>query len=251
VILVSAVAVSITGDSDMKIMVDQQPMKVAAAEALYTTQENAPFSVLSVGDVSGDSATTLIEIPGLLSYLATGNWTGPESTVQGIDNLQAQYLEEYPQYGPDMNFVPYVPVTYWGFRLMIGLGLIAALYALMVLWAFRGGRTPKNRLFALFNSVIVLFPLFGISAGWIFTEMGRQPWVVFGEQITADGVSPLLTPFEVWVSIIGFTLLYAVLAVIEVTLLLKYIRAGAPEAPVEDPYADAQKDDDSKLYFAY
>jgi len=250
VILVSAVAVSVTGDADMKIMVDQQPMKVAAAEALYTTQENAPFSVLSIGDVSGDSATTIIEIPGLLSWLATGNWNGPDSTVQGIDNLQAQYLEEYPQYGPDMNFVPYVPVTYWGFRLMIGLGMIAALYALMVLWSFRGGRTPKSRLFAVFNSVIVLFPLFGISAGWIFTEMGRQPWVVFGQQITADGVSPLLTPFEVWVSMIGFTLLYAVLAVIEVMLLLKYIRAGAPEAPVEDPYADAQKDD-NQLYFAY
>jgi cytochrome d ubiquinol oxidase subunit I len=251
VILVSAVAVSFTGDADMKIMVDQQPMKVAAAEALYTTQENAPFSVLSIGDVSGDSATAIIEIPGLLSWLATGTLNGPESTVQGIDNLQAQYLEEYPQYGPDMNFVPYVPVTYWGFRLMIGLGMIAALYALIVLWAFRGGRTPTSRLFAAFNSVIVLFPLFGISAGWIFTEMGRQPWVVFGQQITADGVSPLLTPFEVWVSIIGFTLLYAVLAVIEVTLVLKYIRAGAPEAPAEDPYADAQKDEDNQLYFAY
>ncbi len=251
VILVSAVAVSVTGDADMKIMVEQQPMKVAAAEALYTTQENAPFSILSIGDLSGDTATTILEVPGLLSWLATGNWTGPDSTVQGIDNLQAQYLEEYPQYGPDMNFVPYVPVTYWGFRLMIGLGMIAALYALIALWAFRGGRTPKSRLFALFNSVIVLFPLFGISAGWIFTEMGRQPWVVFGEQITADGVSPLLTPFEVWVSIIGFTLLYAVLAIIEVALLLKYIRAGAPEAPSEDPYADAQKDEDKQLYFAY
>jgi cytochrome bd ubiquinol oxidase subunit I len=171
--------------------------------------------------------------------------------VQGIDNLQAQYLAEYPQYGPDMNFVPYVPVTYWAFRLMIGLGMMAALYALIALWAFRGGRTPRSRLFALFNGVIVLFPLFGISAGWIFTEMGRQPWVVFGEQITADGISPLLTPFEVWASMIGFTVLYAVLAVIEVTLLLKYIRAGAPEAPVEDPFGDAQKDEDRQLYFAY
>ncbi len=77
VILVSAVLVSITGDMDMKIMVEQQPMKVAAAEALYQTQENAPFSILAVGDVSGDSATTVIEIPGLLSYLATGTWNGP------------------------------------------------------------------------------------------------------------------------------------------------------------------------------
>jgi cytochrome d ubiquinol oxidase subunit I len=150
-----------------------------------------------------------------------------------------------------MRFVPYVPITYWAFRLMIGLGMIAALYALLVLWAFRGGRTPRSRFFAMINSVIVLFPLFGISAGWIFTEMGRQPWVVFGQQLTANGVSPLLTPLEVWVSMIGFTLLYALLAVIEVTLLLKYIRAGAPEGPNEDPYADAQADEDKQLYFAY
>jgi len=247
VILISAVAVSITGDMDMKIMVDQQPMKVAAAEALYATQEEAPFSILSVGDLSGDSATTIIEIPGLLSYLATGTWSGPESTVEGINNLQEQYVATY---GPG-NYVPYVPVTYWGFRLMIGLGMIAALYALFALWSLRGGRTPRSRFFGVASGAIVFFPLFGISAGWIFTEMGRQPWIVFGEQLTADAVSPLLTTTEVWVSMIGFTLVYAVLAIIEVALLVKYIRIGAPEAPVEDPYAEAKKDDEKQLYFAY
>ena len=251
VILVSAVLVSVTGDMDMKIMVDQQPMKVAAAEALYTTQENAPFSILSVGDLSGDEATTIIEIPGLLSYLATGTWNGPESTVQGINDLQAQYLEEFPQYGPEMNFVPYVPVTYWGFRLMIGLGMIAALYALWALWAFRGGRTPKGKFASIASATIVLFPLFGISAGWIFTEMGRQPWIVFGQQTVADGVSPLLTTTEVWISMIGFTLVYAILAIIEVALLLKYVKKGAPEVVVEDPYEDAKNDDNKQLYFAY
>ena len=251
VILISAVLVSVSGDMDMKIMVQQQPMKVAAAEALYQTQENAPFSILSVGDLTGDQATTIIEIPGLLSYLATGTFNGPDSTVEGINNLQDQYLTEFPQYGPDMNFKPYVPVTYWGFRLMIGLGLIAALYALWALWAFRGDRIPKGRFAAFASGVIVLFPLVGISAGWIFTEMGRQPWIVFGQQITAEANSPLLSSTEVWLSMIGFTLLYAVLAVIEVALLLKTIKKGAPEAVVEDPYAEAKKDDDKQLYFAY
>jgi cytochrome d ubiquinol oxidase subunit I len=249
--IVMGLVVMYTGDVQAKIMVDQQPMKMAAAEAVYETAENVPFSIITVGNLDGSEAYWALDIPGLTSFLATGYWDGPESTVQGINNLQAQYLEQFPQYGPEMNFVPYVPVTYWGFRLMIGLGMIAALYALFVLWLFRGGRTPKSRLFAVLNSVIVLFPLFGISAGWIFTEMGRQPWIVFGEQIVADGVSPLLTPFEVWVSMIGFTVLYAVLAIIEVALLLKYIRAGAPETVVEDPYAEAQNDDDKQLYFAY
>jgi cytochrome d ubiquinol oxidase subunit I len=251
VILVSAVLVSVTGDMEMKLMVEQQPMKVAAAEALYETQENAPFSVLTVGDIQGDTATDLIVIPGLLSFLATGSWDGPESTVQGINNLQEQYREEFPQYGPEMNFTPYVPVTYWGFRMMIGLGMIAALYALWALWAFRGGRTPKGRFASFASATIVLFPLFGISAGWIFTEMGRQPWVVFGEQITADGVSPLLTATEVWISMIGFTVVYAILAIIEVALLLKFIKKGAPEVVVEDPYEDAKNGDNKQLYFAY
>ena len=251
VVLISAVLVSISGDMDMKIMVQQQPMKVAAAEALYTTQENAPFSVLSVGDLSGDQATNIIEIPGLLSWLATGTWDGPDSTVQGINDLQAEYAQKYPQYAAETNFTPYVPITYWGFRLMIGLGMLAALYALWALFALRGGRVPRSRFFAFSSAVIVLFPLVGISAGWIFTEIGRQPWVVFGQQLTADGVSPLLSSAQVWISMIGFTLLYLVLAIIEVKLILKAVKAGAPEDPVLDPHGDAEKAADKQLYFAY
>ena len=253
VILVSAVAVSLTGDSMMKIMVEQQPMKVAAAEALYQTQENAPLSLLSIGDLSGEEATTILEVPGLLSFLATTNWNGPDSTVQGINDLQAYYQNEKfgEQFGVDTNYTPYVPLMYWAFRAMIGFGLLAAVYALWALFALRGGRLPKSRFFAFSSGVIVLFPLAAASAGWIFTEVGRQPWVVFGEQLTADGVSPLLSPFQAWTTLIGFTLLYLVLAIIEVKLMLKAIQKGAPEDPVQDPHDEASKDDDKQLYFAY
>ena len=245
IVLIAAVLVGVTGDLNMKIMVQQQPMKVAAAEALYQTTSSAPFSVLSVGNVEGTHANTVLEVPGLLSWLATGSTDG---TVQGINNLQEQYVQTY---GPG-NYVPYVPITYWGFRLMIGLGMIAALYALWALWRFRGSRLPvRNRVFTWVSTVIVLFPLIGIESGWIFTEIGRQPWVVFGQLKTAVAGSPLLSSFEVWVSVIGFTVLYAVLAVIEVTLLLKYIRQGAPEVVVEDPHRESENDRDKQLYFAY
>jgi cytochrome d ubiquinol oxidase subunit I len=127
VILVAAVATAVTGDMDAKIMVQQQPMKMAAAEALYDTTTEAPFSILTIGDVSGANATPILEVPGLLSWTATGSTSGE---VQGINNLQEQYVATY---GPG-NYTPYVPVTYWGFRLMIGLGMIAALYALWALW---------------------------------------------------------------------------------------------------------------------
>lgn len=244
VVLLAAVVVSITGDMDAKIMVQQQPMKMAAAEALYDSTDRAPFSILSIGDVAGDSATAVIEVPGLTSFMATGSFDG---NVQGINDLQAQYEQTY---GPG-NYVPYVPVTYWGFRLMIGLGLIAALWALWALWLIRGGRIPRSRLFGISSLFITLGPLLGISAGWIFTEMGRQPWIVFGEQKTSDAVSPFVTPTEVWISMIGFTLVYAILAVIELRLLLRYIRVGAPENVIEDPYDDSRNDSDKPLYFAY
>ncbi len=245
VTLIAAAGVAISGDMDAKIMVQQQPMKMAAAEALYQTETDAPFSVLSVGDLSGSEATHLIEIPGLLSYLSTGSFG---DQVQGINDLQAQYETTY---GPG-NYVPYVPVAYWGFRLMIGLGMIAALWAIWALWRYRGGRNPqKGGLFRIVSYFIVLGPLLGISAGWIFTEMGRQPWIVFGQQKTEDAVSPLVTSTEVWISMVGFTLVYAILAVVEVALLLKYIKAGAPEDVAEDPYKDASDDNDKQLYFAY
>jgi cytochrome d ubiquinol oxidase subunit I len=251
VILIAAVLVSVSGDMDMKVMVQQQPMKVAAAEALYTTQENAPFSILTIGTPGGEEATDIITVPGLLSYLATGTWNGPESTVEGMSNLQDQYLQTFPQYGPDQNYVPNIPVSYWSFRLMIGLGMLAALWAIWALWALRGGRVPKSRFFALSSAAIVFFPLIGISFGWIFTEMGRQPWVVFGQQLTANANSPLLSSAEVWITMIGFTLVYLVLAIIEVGLMVKYIKVGAPEDVVDDPFDQAKKDEDKQLYFAY
>ena len=245
VTLIAAVGVAITGDMDAKVMVQQQPMKMAAAEALYTTTNDAPFSVLSVGDVAGDSATPVIEIPGLLSWMATGE---AGAQVQGINDLQAQYTA---QYGPG-NYAPYVPITYWGFRLMIGLGMLGALWALWALWRFRGGRRPEKGKFFLYSTMFVMLgPLLGISAGWIFTEMGRQPWIVFGQQKVENAVSPLLSGAEVWISIIGFTLIYAILAIIEVALLLKYIKAGAPEDVVTDPLAEAESGSDKQMYFAY
>jgi cytochrome d ubiquinol oxidase subunit I len=255
VILLAAVAVSITGDFDSKIMVQQQPMKMAAAEGLYETESGAPFSVLSIGEINGGSADCVLCVPGLLSFLATGSFDG---TVQGINDLQAEYTETY---GPG-DYVPIVPVVYWSFRLMIGLGMVAALFALWSLWIFRRGRQPdpdsvSSKVFAWFAAVLVLFPLAASSFGWIFTEMGRQPWIVFGEQKTADAVSPLVTATEVWITMIGFTLIYAVLAFIEVKLLLHFIRKGAPEPDelTNDPFADAveaqKADDEQKLYFAY
>ncbi len=260
VMAISAIGLSISGDFFSKLMVEQQPMKMAAAEGLYETETGAPFSVLSLGEINGGSADCIMCVPGLLSFLATGSFDG---TVEGINDLQAQYDAQFSEkFGEDVNYVPYVPVSYWSFRLMIGLGLVSLLFAVWALWRYRGARAPTDdrlaKPFAIAATLVVLGPLLGNSFGWIFTEMGRQPWIVFGEQTTADAVSPLVTATEVWITMIGFTLVYLVLAIIEVKLLLHYIAKGAPE-PEElnsDPYADAveaaqAEDDDKQLYFAY
>ncbi len=257
VMIVAAVGLSITGDMTSKIMVEQQPMKMAAAEGLYETESQAPFSILTIGEINGNSADCVLCVPGLLSFLATGSFDGE---VQGINDIQAEYEQRF---GAGVDYRPIVPVTYWSFRLMIGLGLLGALFGMWSLWRYRGDRTPNSngrmgKSYVLAATTVVLAPLAANSAGWIFTEMGRQPWVVFGEQLTSAGVSPLVSPLEVWISLIGFTVVYAVLAFIEVKLLLYYIRKGALERDelVEDPYADAvaaenSDDDDRTLYFAY
>jgi cytochrome d ubiquinol oxidase subunit I len=242
--LIAFAATAISGDTQGKIMTEVQPMKMAAAEALYQTEAPASFSILTIGTLDGSRPVFEITIPYLLSFLATGTFDGE---VQGINDLQAQYVTEF---GPG-SYTPIIPVTYWTFRLMIGFGALAALVALWGLWAQRRGRVPTSRWLVRAGLVLPLLPLAGNAAGWIFTEMGRQPWIVFSEMFTRDGVSRSVSTGEVVTSFAAFTVLYGLLAVVEVRLLLKYARAGLPEpAPPAAP-GPPDKDQDRPLEFAY
>jgi len=243
--LVAAAALGITGDQDAKIMVQQQPMKMAAAEALYETAQPAPFSVLTIGTLDGSEPIFTIEIPGALSFLATGTFDGK---VEGINNLEAQYQQQYADTGIQ-SFTPYIPVTYWGFRFMIGFGMLGALFALVGWWASRKGRIPSSKWLIRMAIIAPLMPLIGNSAGWIFTEMGRQPWIVFGLMPTSEGVSPGVSAATVLTSLAVFTLIYGALAVVEVGLLLRAIKQGPPESVV-DPFAD-HGDPDRELTVTY
>ncbi len=244
--VIAAVALSFSGDQDAKIMVQQQPMKMAAAEALYETATPAPFSILTVGSLDGSKPLFTIEVPGALSFLATGSFDG---TVQGINNLEQQYQEQYgPEFGLD-SYTPYIPVTYWGFRLMIGFGMLGALFAVLGLWASRKGRIPTSRWLLGMAILAPFMPLLANSFGWIFTEMGRQPWLVFGLFPTASGVSPGVSAGLVLTSLITFTVLYGALAVVEVGLMLRAIKQGPPES-VRDPFAD-HDDPDRELTVTY
>jgi cytochrome d ubiquinol oxidase subunit I len=221
--LAAAIALTVSGDILGKVMTTYQPMKMAAAEALYHTSQPASFSLFTVGTLNGSKPVFEVTVPRILSFLATGSFGGK---VQGIDNLQSAYSQVY---GPG-SYTPIIPVTYWSFRLMIGIGLLAALIALVMLWSLRRGRTPRSR-WLLWGAIAVpLLPLAANSFGWIFTEMGRQPWLVFGQLKTSAGVSAN-SAGEVLASLIVLTLLYGGLAVVEAGLMLRAIRAGLPAEP--------------------
>ncbi|MER7442870.1 cytochrome ubiquinol oxidase subunit I [Micromonospora avicenniae] len=244
VTLIAAGAVVISGDIQGKIMTQVQPMKMAAAEGLYNTESPASFSVLTVGSLDGSREVFAIKIPYLLSYLGTGHLDG---TVRGIDDLQAQYAS---QYGAG-NYAPIIPVTYWSFRFMIAFGMAAAAIALLVLWTHRKGRTPSSKWLLRAGLVMPLLPLLASSFGWIFTEMGRQPWIVFGEMLTRNGVSRSVSLTEVLTSFTAFTLIYATLAVVEFKLLVRYAKGGVPDLTEQPENDDSHDDAERPLAFAY
>ncbi|MER7246898.1 cytochrome ubiquinol oxidase subunit I [Kribbella sp. NPDC000426] len=231
-VLVAAVAVFVTGDIQGKIMTETQPMKMAAAEALYDTAQPAGFSLLTIGSLDGQRELWSVTVPHGLSFLATGSWNGK---VQGINDLQQAYEQRF---GPG-SYKPNIPVTYWTFRSMILFGALAALIALIALWRLRRPEQRPSRWLTRAAIVLPLLPLAANSFGWIFTEMGRQPWIVFGLMQTRDGVSPTVGAGSVLTSMITFTVLYAVLAVIEVALLLRFARIvpAVPDPDLSEPDA--------------
>jgi cytochrome bd ubiquinol oxidase subunit I len=252
VALIFGVGVTVSGDLQAKVMTEQQPMKMAAAEAIWDTQAPASFSVFTVGTPDGESELFSVRVPYLLSFMATGD---PNGEVEGIRDIQRESEE---QFGPG-DYRPIIPVTYWTFRYMIGFGVVTAALALLGLIMMRGGRNPaEKRWFYLAALWTIPFPLIANSFGWVFTEMGRQPWVVYSQMFTADGVSPLVGPWTVATSLTVLTLLYLVLAVVEVGLIVRYVKAGPPEddasGPIESPERDAgagTDEGDRPLTFAY
>ena len=162
----------ISGDLQSKVMFEVQPMKMAAAEALYETQQPAGFSVITIGTPDGERELWSVNVPGLLSFLATGSFDGK---VTGINELQQQYTE---QFGPG-TYYPFIPLTYWSFRWMIGLGMAGIAVGALLLICLRGERRLTSFWWPTLLIALPLLPLFANSFGWIFTEMGRQPWVVF------------------------------------------------------------------------
>lgn len=224
-------------------------MKMAAAEALYESSSgHAPFSLFTIGSLDGKEKVFSLEVPGVLSYLATGDVAKP---VEGINDLEKQLQATY---GKDpltaaASYTPTIWLAYWNFRLMMGAGFLAMLFGLMVLWRTRKDGLPMEKYWKLIGIWTPLLPVFAMSFGWIFTEIGRQPFLVNGMMSTEAGVSTSVGAWSVALTMILFTLLYGALAVAEIKLTLRYAQRGA--VPVAEPVDPSTRDADAPLLFAY
>jgi cytochrome bd ubiquinol oxidase subunit I len=229
VLIVSAVGVSLVGHVQGQIMTDQQPMKMAAAEALWDSEDNADFSLfayanLDEGHGNRGKNSVNISIPGGLSLLATNSFDGH---VDGINDVAQAEARDHG--GSPESYIPVVWMAYWMFRLMIGLGVLAALIAIFLAIQWRRGKLAASDKLLRVAIWTVALPLAANSAGWLFTEMARQPWLVYGLLRTKDGVSTNVGTGFTFTTLVLFTALYGVLGVICFRMVRHYAKAG-PDA---------------------
>ena len=217
---IAIVFIGINGHAQAQHMVEAQPMKMAAAEALWNTESPASFSILTIGNID-------IRVPGALCLLS---YSQLDCEIKGINDLQAQFEGEF---GPG-NYIPPVAVVYWSFRFMVGAGSLMLPLAMYALFLLFGNRLEKpRRSLHLFVWAIAL-PFIGNTFGWVMTEMGRMPWIVFELMKVEDGLSNTVPAYYVVISLVGFTLIYAALMVAAIHLMLKYIKI-IPPANEENP----------------
>jgi cytochrome d ubiquinol oxidase subunit I len=223
--LIASLMMFFAGHAMGQFMQESQPMKMAALEAIWESEQPASFSLLTIGNLTGKEEVWSIRIPYAMSFLACNNFT---CKVEGVRDLQAQYEK---QYGPG-DYVPLMVVTYWTFRIMMGFGFIMMGITGFLAWAnIRGDITTAK--WMKWVPWTLALPYLANASGWILTEMGRQPWIVYGLLKTEDAVSPNLTAVDLLISLIGYTVVYSLLAVSMVYLMKKYAIAG-PDAAMHE-----------------
>ena len=213
-----------------------QPMKMAAMEALWETQDPAPFSLVANIDTKAQKNTGALEIPGGLSFLTQNSFTSGK--VEGIKDLQAK---SEAQYGPG-NYIPDVPAIFWTFRVMVASGSLMLLVAFVGLILNAKDKLVENRTFLKIMFWMLPLPFIAHSTGWF--EAGRQPWLVYGLQLTADGASKSVTAPEIMTTIIGFTLVYIVAAIAAIYLAVEHIKKG----PDGNPSHDVVEKEEARLW---
>jgi cytochrome d ubiquinol oxidase subunit I len=212
--LVGSLAVGILGDFHGKYLGRTQPMKIAAAEAIWSTQDPADFVLVATIDEENLENKFEVTIPSMLSFLLYNRFSGP---VEGLNDLQEDAVQ---MYGPG-DYIPPVTLSFWSFRIMVGAGLLMVLMALLSFIKPRVKVLEKSRFFMQLLIPAMLLPYIASTFGWILTESARQPWIVYGLQKVQDAVSPNVTGGTVLFSLIVFTVLLGGLIVVTGWLMVK------------------------------
>ncbi len=199
-----------------------QPMKMAASEALYETEGPADLALVAAIDSANRRTTFEISIPYMLSFLSYNNFT---SEVKGINQIEKEYEVKY---GPG-NYIPPVEVTFWTFRVMVGIAGLLILFSLVSVFLIYKGRLETSTWFLRILPFAILLPYMANTSGWLLTEMGRWPWLVFGLFKVEQGVSPVVSAHMLWLSILVYVMIYTILIGATVYLMQKVAVAG-PQA---------------------
>jgi cytochrome bd ubiquinol oxidase subunit I len=223
----------VVGNRFGEAVTSAQSMKIAASEAQWNTCQPCSFSLFQFGGFTKDDETPSfsITIPRILSYMATGSFDGQ---VQGLNQLQKQ---EERKYGRG-NYMPDVRVIYWSMRVMAFAGVLMFLVAALGAWLYWKKRLERAGWFHWTALVAIALPYIAASAGWILTEMGRQPWIVQGLLKTSEANSPNVSTTWLGISLGVFITLYVVLGVVDFVLMRRYARPDRP-APQEELPAPA------------
>ncbi len=218
--IIGGLTVAGAGHHQGQYVTKVQPMKMAAMEALWETHDPAPFTIMAGIDEKNKKNTFAIEVPGGLSFLTQNSFT--QGKVEGLNDLQKQ---SEAKYGPGDYMPPVVPM-FWSFRVMAGTGSLMLLVAMLGYFMFYRGKLVDSKWMLLAIFWMLPLPYIANSTGWYVAEAGRQPWLVYGLQKTAEGASATVTAPEIWTSMIGFTLIYIFAAIAALYLAVQHIKKG-------------------------
>jgi len=218
----SSIMIAFTGHLHAQHTAEHQPMKLAAMEALWETEQPANFSIIALIDEENQTKSFELRIPNLLSFIA---FNDINAEVKGMNELQKYYEEKF---GPG-DYKPPVGLIYWSFRLMVGFGMLFILFSLFGLFFWWRKKLELNRIYLRMAIPIMFLPLVANSLGWIVAEIGRQPWIVYGLMLTRDGLSPNVSASSLLLSTIVFTILYGIIAAVAVFLVYKFAKPGVSD----------------------
>jgi len=227
VALMSCILQLVLGDLSGKIVAKYQPSKLAALEALYHTRSGVPITLFGVVNAKDEKLDYAIQIPKLLSYLSFGS---ADAEIKGLDQIPKE----------DWSKVSVLFYVYWLMLLTWGLMSFLAILGLYLL--FRN-RIEAHSWVLKAMVVSVVFPQLGNQAGWYCAETGRYPWIVYGFLRISDGLSKAVTANQVLISIIMFSLVYAILFFLFIYLLNEKVKHG-PEIGGDDastPYHELHR----------